>query len=78
MPRAARTAGESDRLGIGQVARVVKGVSNITAQIRTGERAGCAGHSIANSVTEMSHAIGEISGRIVLSKTADELLALTS
>jgi len=61
--------------GKGQVARVVKGVSNITAQIRARERAGHVGHSIANSVTEMSHAIGEISGRIVrtaeLAKTAE-------
>jgi methyl-accepting chemotaxis protein len=61
--------------GKGRVARVVKGVSNITAQIQTRERAGCVGHSIANSVTEMSHAIGEISGRIArtaqLAKTAE-------
>lgn len=53
----------------GNVVRVVKGVSNVTAQVKSKVQAGRVGHSIARSVTEMSHAISEISSRVA--RTAD-------
>ncbi len=45
----------------GKVARIMKGVSNITDQIRGKQQADQVGHSIARSVGEMSEAIAEIS-----------------
>lgn len=60
----------------GAVVRVVKGVANITEQVNAKEHASSVGNSIAQSVTEMSSAIEEISQRVSrtadLAKTAEE------
>lgn len=66
----------------GVVVRVVKGVIDITQQVRSKRQAGEVGNSIASSVSEMSGAIEEISERLTrtasLAKDAESFAGVAS